>query len=158
MPSLLIMFILLVGWAFPNISKADEPTYRCISCHDTGRCTFCHGSGLSGMMTYDGQMFPCSFCHGTGICSICFGASVMVPPTSPSPPGGYVPPEPNPKDSPQVPKVCGFCHGTGVNPNPSYAPEYGTAQGEKWCEICGRKVRESHYHNKCPMCHGKGTK
>lgn len=40
----------------------------CLSCHGSGSCDFCFGTGQDSMYLTD-----CTACGGTGICSICGG-------------------------------------------------------------------------------------
>ena len=61
----------------------------CPSCHGTGRCSFCGGSGKGGAMIAEGIYGDCSWCRGTGMCQ------------------GFLGPH---WDGPQP---CGACYGTG---------------------------------------------
>ncbi|MHA1584046.1 MAG: hypothetical protein ACTSVU_03680 [Promethearchaeota archaeon] len=47
---------------------------KCMNCNGTGRCPFCHGTG---MRNYRGigttSKRKCDICHGTGVCRVCRG-------------------------------------------------------------------------------------
>jgi RecJ-like exonuclease len=101
---------------------------------------------MGGIMNFDGSRQMCFACQGTGVCPMCHGAHAA-PRTRNGNSGN---------NTPRQDTTCSFCHGTGTNPNPSYAPTYGTEQGEKYCSICERNVSENHYHTSCPMCRGTG--
>lgn len=50
---------------------------------------------------------------------------------------------------------CNYCKGTGVDPSPTYGPNYTGKPNSKYCDVCCA-VKDSHYHAKCPSCGGKG--
>ena len=54
-----------------NYTYTYEPVVRsCTSCHGTGTCDFCYGSGI--YRAY-GEAVDCAGCGGTGRCSSCGG-------------------------------------------------------------------------------------
>ena len=50
---------------------------------------------------------------------------------------------------------CSLCNGRGWIPGSS-TPTYGNF-GEHYCYECGKTVSNSHSHDRCPSCNGKGT-
>ena len=49
----------------------DTQRTLCVSCHGTGTCPVCDGTGVYSNY---GQSSVCSACGGTGVCSICGGS------------------------------------------------------------------------------------
>lgn len=49
-------------------------TQTCISCHGSGSCDICNGTGQYSM--YGNDLSECTACYGTGDCSICGGDGV----------------------------------------------------------------------------------
>lgn len=48
-------------------------------------------------------------------------------------------------------RTCLRCNGSGT------VIEYSTGFGNtKWCNQCGKEVRDAHYHATCPSCKGTG--
>lgn len=49
---------------------------------------------------------------------------------------------------------CTYCDGSGVNPNPTYSPNYTGKPNTTYCATCRRTI-DAHYHDKCPSCNGR---
>lgn len=72
--------------------------------------------------------------------------------------GNYTEPE-SKETEPSAPAKskgqCGFCGGKGSTVE--YVANYGIEK-DFWCDECGKKVVNGHYHKKCTHCGGTGVK
>lgn len=60
------------GTYTPRTSTTTTQSYElCYTCHGTGRCTVCKGSGIYSNYGYSDT---CSACNGTGKCWHCYGS------------------------------------------------------------------------------------
>lgn len=50
---------------------------------------------------------------------------------------------------------CNYCDETGIDPSPTYGPNYTGKSNSIYCKIC-HTIKDNHYHAKCPSCGGKG--
>lgn len=117
---------------------------KCTSCHGSGNCWSCGGSGR-GMMG-----FNCAMCFGSGKCSYCHGAGALFN-TSGSYPnnngGGNFDGGPSNNNrgnstSGSSSSICKYCGGGG---------------GCKSCNGTGHKYNSySHHEDTCPSCNGSG--
>jgi len=57
------------GGVIPNYSPSPQPI-TCGVCSGTGKCSNCHGSGIS---PYNVRTTPCGACGGNGRCTTCRG-------------------------------------------------------------------------------------
>lgn len=55
--------------------------------------------------------------------------------------------------TPRTPKKCGLCNGKGRIATTQGVTSFGK---EKWCSECNKMVIDSHHHEVCPSCKGKG--
>lgn len=95
MKKYLVVFFLLIALQAAKAQNVTSERITCTTCHGTGRCVHCNGTGELGYRMCGGvkQEFGCRWCGGTagadcytasrrgsGICSRCGGQGVIINP------------------------------------------------------------------------------
>ena len=130
----------------PSTTSDDTHTrIPCPSCHQTGKCTSCGGSGIFMGMSV------CTVCAGTGKCSMCVGTGIMSiqkVPATPSPSNNSNNNNNNNNSSPSSPTytTCKYCSGSG-----NCTTCHGARKTKQWDYTI-----KDYLYKDCPVCNGTG--